>query len=141
METKETIKGGRAEKSFPASVAQVFNNGYKVVINRGSEHGVAKDQRFQIYGLSDEEIIDPVSNEPLGRLEIVRGIGKVIHIQPQMATLESTKKTTEVERKIVKKPSSIRSVFAGMIEEEMINPREQSLPFDKPEIGDKVRPI
>lgn len=141
METKETVKGERAEKSFPASVAEVFDNGYKIVINRGSEHGVAKDQRFQIYGLSDEEIIDPVSREPLGHLEIVKGIGKVVHIQPQMATLESTKKTTKVERKIVKKPGSVRSIFAGMIEEEMINPREQSLPFDEPEIGDKVRPI
>ena len=141
METKEIVKEAIGEKPFPASVAQVFNNGYKIVINRGSEHGVAKDQRFQIYGLSDEEIIDPENGESLGRLEIVKGTGKVIHIQPQMATLESTKKTTEVERKIVKKPSSVRSIFAGMIEEEMINPREQSLPFDEPEVGDKVRPI
>ena len=140
METKEIVKKTIGEKPFPASVARVLDN-YTVVINRGSEHDVKKNQKFQIYILSDEEIIDPENGESLGCLEIVKGTGKVIHIQPQMATLESTKKTTEVERKIVKKPSSLRSIFAGMIEEEMINPREQSLPFDKPEVGDKVRPI
>ena len=140
METKEIVEEAIAETPFPASVAQVFDNNYKIVINRGSEHGVSKNQIFQIYVLSDEEIIDPENDESLGRLEIVKGTGKVIHIQPQMATLESTKKTTEAERKIVKKPSSFSSVFAG-IEEEIINPREKLLPFDKPEVGDKVRPI
>ena len=54
----------------------------------GSEHDVAKDQRFQIYTLSNEEIKDPESGESLGRLEIVKGIGEVVHIQPRMATLE-----------------------------------------------------
>ena len=139
METKEIVEEVIGEKPFPASVAQVFNNGYKIVINRGSEHGVAKDQRFQIYVLSDEEIIDPVSREPLGHLEIVKGIGKVVNIQPKMATLESTEESVTTERKIVKNRSSL-SVF-GRGEEETITPTTRRLPFDDPEVGDKVRPI
>lgn len=139
METKEAIKGGRAEKSFPASVAEVFDNGYKIVINRGSEHGIRKSQRFQIYVLSDEEIIDPVSREPLGHLEIVKGIGKVVNIQPKMATLESIEQRVTTERKIVKKLNPIYSIIGD--EEETIIPKTRLLPFDDPEVGDKVRPI
>ena len=139
METKEIVEEVIGEKPFPASVAQVFNNGYKIVINRGSEHGVAKDQRFQIYGLSDEEIKDPESGESLGRLEIVKGIGKVVHIQPRMATLKSTEESVTTERKIVKNRSPL-SVF-GRGEEETITPTTRRLPFDDPEVGDKVRPI
>ncbi len=139
METKKILKEGRAEKRFPASVAQVFDNEYKIVINRGSEHGVRKGQIFQIYTLSNEEIKDPESGESLGRLEIVRGVGKVVHIQSQMATLESTKKASGIERKIVKH-SPLPSWFGSPTEETII-PDEKLLPFDEPEIGDKVRPI
>ncbi len=139
METKETVKGGRAEKSFPASVAEVFDNGYKIVINRGSEHGIRKSQRFQIYVLSEEEIIDPVSREPLGHLEIVKGIGKVVNIQPKMATLESIRESVTMERRIVKKINPIYSIKGD--EEETIIPKTRLLPFDEPEVGDKVRPI
>ena len=139
METKEIVKEGIAEKRFPASVAQVFDNGYKIVINRGSEHGIKKSQRFQIYVLSDEEIIDPVSREPLGHLEIVKGIGKVVNIQPKMATLESIEESVTTERKIVKKLNPIYSIIGD--EEETIIPKKRLLPFDEPEIGDKVRPI
>ena len=139
METKEIVKEGIIERPFPASVAQIFDNGYKIVINRGSEHGVAKDQRFQIYGLSDEEIIDPENGESLGRLEIVKGTGKVVHIQPKMATLKSTEESVTTERKIVKNRSSL-SVF-GRGEEETITPTTRRLPFNEPEVGDKVRPI
>ena len=139
METKETVKGGRAEKPFPASVAEVFNNNHKIVINRGSKHGIKKDQRFQVYSLSDKEIIDPVSREPLGRLEIVKGIGRVVHIQPRMATLESIEQRVTEERKIVKNRHPFLTM--GGNEEETITPTTRQLPFDKPEIGDKVRPI
>ncbi|MDE2722874.1 MAG: hypothetical protein OXI59_05820, partial [Gemmatimonadota bacterium] len=88
MDTKKMIKETIPERPFPASVARVLDN-YTVVINRGSEHGVEKNQRFQIYGLDDEEIIDPENGASLGRLEIVKGIGTVVHIQSQIATLKS----------------------------------------------------
>ena len=138
METKEIVEGGITERPFPASVARIWDN-YTVVINRGSEHGVEKDQRFQIYSFSDEEIIDPENGESLGRLEIVKGIGKVVHIQPKMATLKSTEESVTTERKIVKNLSPL-SVF-GSGGEETITPTTRRLPFDDPEVGDKVRPI
>ena len=138
METKEIVEEAIAETPFPASVARILDN-YTVVINRGSEHGVAKDQRFQIYIYSEEEIIDPENGESLGRLEIVKGTGKVVHIQPKMATLKSTEESVTTERKIVKNLSPL-SVF-GRGGEETITPTTKRLPFDKPEVGDKVRPI
>ena len=68
----------KLEKKFPAAVANIINE-YKIVINRGSEHNIRLEQRFLIYSLSHEEIIDPITNEPLGYLEIVKGTGKVIN--------------------------------------------------------------
>ena len=138
METKEIVKEGIAEKPFPASVASVLDN-YTVVINRGSEHDVRKNQKFQIYTLSNEEIKDPESGESLGRLEIVKGIGEVVHIQPRMATLESIQKSVTTERKIVKNRHPFLAM--GGNEEETITPTTKRLPFDDPEVGDKVRPI
>ena len=75
VETQEKL-----EKKFPAFVASIINE-YKVVINRGIKHDIRLGQRFLIYKLSDEEIIDPITKEPLGYLEIVKGTGKVIHLQ------------------------------------------------------------
>ena len=138
METKEIVEEAIAETPFPASVARILDN-YTVVINRGSEHGIRKSQRFQIYIYSEEEIIDPENGESLGRLEIVKGTGKVIHIQPKMATLKSTEESVTTERKIVKNLSPL-SVF-GMGGEETITPTTKRLPFDKPKVGDKVKPI
>ena len=91
METKEILKEKIAEGLFPATVIQVLDETYpdKIVINLGSEHQIKKNQRFQIYSLSDEEIIDPENGESLGRLEIVKGTGKVVEIQLKAATLES----------------------------------------------------
>ena len=138
METKEIVEEAIAETPFPASVARILDN-YTVVINRGSEHGIRKSQRFQIYIYSEEEIIDPENGESLGRLEIIKGTGKVVHIQPKMATLKSTEESVTTERKIVKDLSPL-SVF-GRGGEETITPTTRRLPFDDPEVGDKVRPI
>ena len=141
MDTKKMIKETIPERPFPASVARVLDN-YTVVINRGSEHGVEKNQRFQIYGLDDEEIIDPENGASLGRLEIVKGIGTVVHIQSQIATLKSLEVRVTEERKIVKNRHPFLTMGAmGGNEEETITPTTRRVPFDDPEVGDKVRPI
>ena len=62
---------------------------YKVVINAGSNQGVKIGQRYLLYTLSNEDITDPDTNESLGFLEIVKGTGKVIHVQEKMCTIES----------------------------------------------------
>lgn len=132
IETKEKIN-----QKFPAVVANVIND-YKVVINRGSEHDIRLGQRFLIYNLSDEEIVDPLTKEPLGYLEIVKGTGKVIHLQEKMATIESDK--TEMTRTTVtKKRSPYIPPPLGDPIEEISSPKR--VPFDSVKIGDKAKPI
>ncbi len=76
------------ERIFPATVASIMDLS-RVVINRGAEHGVKYSQRFAVYALSEEDIIDPITRASLGRLEIIKGIGKVVHIQDKMSILEA----------------------------------------------------
>lgn len=130
IETKEKL-----EKKFPAAVASIINE-YRIVINRGNEHDIRLGQRFLVYCLSDEEIIDPITNEPLGYLEIVKGTGKVINVQERISVIESDK--TEISnRKIIKKGSLYS--FLGDAVEEIESP--QRVPFELVQVGDKAKPI
>lgn len=124
-----------SNERFPALVVKVIDE-YKVVINRGSNDNIKVGQRFLIYRL-EEEIFDPVSNESLGFLEIVKGTGRVIHVQEKIATIESDK--FDREKKIVKKRNH-PGLLLGGVEVEEITPREL-LPFEDPEIGDKAKPV
>lgn len=125
----------KLEKKFPAAVANIINE-YKIVINRGNEHNIRLGQRFLIYSLSDEEIIDPITNEPLGYLEIVKGTGKVINVQERISVIESDK-TEILNRKIIKKGSLYS--FLGDAVEEIESP--QRVPFELVQVGDKAKPI
>lgn len=120
---------------FPAKVVKTMDYDYKVVINRGSIHGVKLGQRFLIYSIG-EEIIDPDTLESLGSLEIVRGKGKVVHLQEKMATIESDRLKSE---RTIKKNSNSLWKSVGDTEEEIITPTRQ--PFDEPEVGDSAKPI
>lgn len=98
-----------------AAVAAIINP-HRLVINKGSKDGVKFSQRFTVYSLSAEEIIDPITKESLGHLEIIKGVGRVVHIQDRMSILQA---------------ESSGSDFIVSI-----NPT-----FDNPRIGDKARPI
>ncbi len=122
-------------KIFPATVVKIIDP-FRIVINRGAAHGIKDGQRFLLYKLSSEEIKDPVSSESLGYLEIPKGTGKVIHIQEQMSTIESYG-TKPSEQTIVRR----RPISLLNIEETITTPPSRIVPFDSPEIGDKVKPI
>lgn len=62
---------------------------FTLVLNYGAEDGAKKGQEFLIYSIGDE-ILDPDTHESLGNLEIVKGSGKVINIQPKMCTISSS---------------------------------------------------
>ncbi|MEA1963597.1 MAG: hypothetical protein U9O41_00455 [Candidatus Aerophobetes bacterium] len=129
------------EKTFPATVVKVIDD-CKIVINRGALHKVTEGQRFLLYKLSEEEIKDPISGKSLGYLEIVKGTGKIIHVQERISTIESDKKEPS-ERRIVRKRASTPffSFSTGEEEEETIVPSGRLVPFDDPIIGDKAKPI
>lgn len=101
-----------------ATIAAVLND-HQVVINRGAEDGITFGQRFTVYELSDQDILDPISSQPLGRLETIKGTGRVVHIQDKLSILEATHENL---------------ILATLIEPAKIK-------FKAPKVGDRARPI
>lgn len=130
----------QGEKTFPAAVVKIIDD-YKVVINRGALHDVKKGQRFLLYRLSEEEIKDPISEESLGYLEMVKGTGKVIHVQDRMSTIESDKREPSEKRIVRRKPLFTLFTTLREEEEETIVPSSHLVPFDELKIGDRAKPI
>lgn len=123
------------EHTFPIVVKILDDT--KVVINRGSKNGLRVGQRLVFFEFDTDDIIDPISKLNLGKLEIVKGTGKIIHVQENLATVESDK-TSRQTKTIVKKPIQTFWQFVG--EEEVIIPGE-TLPFDNIKIGDFAKPV
>lgn len=120
-----------------AVVVKVIDE-FKIAINRGVKDGIREGQRFLVYGLLDE-IADPETGEPLGRLEVVRGKGEVIHVQDRLATLRCIEKRRipKITRKI---HDPFRITMSSHVEE--IEPETwKDMPFEDPKIGDAVKPI
>lgn len=139
----DNVKATKNQKeiTFPATIVKVIDD-CKVVINRGALHEVTEGQQFLLYKLSEEEIKDPISGKSLGYLEIVKGTGKITHVQEQISTIESDK-IGPSERRIVRKRSSSPLFYAlgGEQEVETVVPSSRLVPFDDPMIGDKAKPI
>ncbi len=119
--------------TFPATVAKVIDDS-KLVINRGSENGIKEGQRMLVYCVSDEDIKDPNTGESLGFLELVRGTGKIIFVQDKLSILESDKQ--QIVPISYNYPSSSFSHFT----EKTIH-EKHIIPFEKPQVGDLVKPI
>ncbi len=133
--------------AFPATVVEVINE-YTLVINKGELHGIRDGQRVLLYAIDDNEIIDPDTGESLGYLEIVKGQGKVVNVQHKMSIVESSK---------VIQPNLFDSLLGGSFykrfesviatqgKSEIERLKQQiegvNLPFENPQVGDKVKPI
>jgi hypothetical protein len=75
-----------ANKTFPATVVKVLETD-RVVINRGTQDGVAVGQQYIVYILDNDVLVDPSTGEELGRLEIIKGVGRVTQVQDRIAVL------------------------------------------------------
>jgi hypothetical protein len=133
MEIKSSTPTIANKGTFPAKVATILTS-IRLVINRGLNDGIRLNQRVLVYNPGTEEITDPQTGKSLGYLEIVRGTGRVIHLQENMATIES-----DQEKRFTRELKSLYIDF-------YISPREiihetTILPFENPEIGDLVKPI
>lgn len=109
---------------------------YRVVLNAGSDDEISLGQKFLIYSVSAEPLYDPKTNESLGYLEIVKGTGKVTHVQEKICTIESCiyhKNSTKILRKPV-------FAYLGETIEECCDAPVQE-PFDNPEVNDKAKPL
>ena len=121
-------------------VIQTLDDNDKVVLNVGSTDGITDNQRFLIYSLGSE-FFDPDTNENLGRLEIVKGTGVVIHLQPKICTVKSDRIDKSINTKVITQESSWTTLsFPGQKITESI-PVETQLPFDNPEVGDFAKII
>ncbi len=107
---------------------------YTLVISKGSNDNVKVGEICLVYELDKEELIDPDTKEKLGVLEIVKGFGKVIHVQDRLSTIESN----EFEKKrIVQKPISSFQNWEGEKESFESKP----VPFKNPKINDLVKKV
>ena len=65
-------------------VARILSD-ERVVINCGSSHGVKTGDRFVVFAEGDE-VKDPETGQPLGRIEIVKAHVVAAHVQEKMTT-------------------------------------------------------
>jgi hypothetical protein len=137
METQASAPVIAKKGTFPANVADIINP-LRLVINRGENDGIRLQQRVLVYSISNEEIKDPNTGESLGHLEIVKGTGRIVHLQDKLATIESDK-TRSYLRKLVS-PYSVPNAVSLLREQEVIEVSEP-VPFESPEVGDFVKPI
>jgi len=116
---------------------------YTVVIDGGIEKGLKEGMKFTIYSLSDEDIIHPVTDENLGKLEIIKGTGEIISIQPKLATIKSNKlDKSSNKRRIIRKNNTISMLYAGQRGDEIEEiSSSELLPFEDVEIKDFVKRI
>ena len=119
-------------------VANVLDDNFKVILNVGQNDGIHIGQRFLIYALSDHEILDPDTKESLGFLEIIKGSGKVVHLQATMCTVESDKYESIPVKKIFRKSSAF-ALMEEPVEETTIT--KSLLPFNDPQIGDLAKQV
>lgn len=108
------------------------DNAWDFIINAGTDNGIANGQKYQVFSLG-KEIFDPLTQESLGKFEIVKGSAIVTHAQNRMSKLRSTNKIF-VRREGLNALAS----FAG---NDKIDYVEKSAPFDELSIGDFVRRV
>jgi translation initiation factor 2 gamma subunit (eIF-2gamma) len=115
-----------------AKIIKIIDD-YTIVINQGETDNVKIGDLFLVYEIG-EELYDPDTKESLGKLEIVKGKGKVVHAQEKISTIESIE---------IKKTRSIRKpikTFAQFIGEEETYDSEK-VPFKDLKLQDFVKKI
>jgi hypothetical protein len=113
----------------------------EVVVNKGERDGLKPGQRFLVFGYGPE-ITDPDSGKNLGRVELVRGRGEVVHVQPHLATLRSIEKSREAGKKRIIRDTTGFGMLAGrghVVEEDL--EAERAMPFRDVSVGDMAKPI
>lgn len=123
-------------RNFPGLVVRKIDE-YQLVINRGYSDGVEKGDLFMVYYVEPEELIDPETNESLGKLEVVRGTGKAVHVQEKITTIKSNM-MENISGKTIRRSSSPFAAI-GVGTETIEQPTKELLPFDSPDVGDKVK--
>ena len=110
-----------------------------VVINAGSADGITSHQKFTLYCLDSEDLIDPDTNENLGRLEIVKGVVAPTHIQEKVSTLKSDIWRNPEGAKTIVRKNPVFSAVLGSTEEIVERGNKKRTPLDDPQVGDLLK--
>lgn len=116
-----------------------------IVINVGEIGGIKLGNRFIIFGIG-EEIFDPDSKESLGKLELVRGEGVVVHVQEKMCVVRSDNYISEppvTEIKTYPNPLGMLTLSGRTVEEKKVikSGKKNLIGFKDVEEGDCARVI
>jgi hypothetical protein len=125
--------------------------GAEVVINGGTANNLKNGDKFLLYRIGPD-VLNPETNESLGRLEIVLGYGEIVHAQESMSSVRSTmrEKKADVRKLYEDSPPCLRpsqtSILSSMIsrrelEEEIVPGDTVLLPFKNVIVGDKAKKI
>lgn len=122
------------QKTF--KVAHVLDD-FKIVMNAGSNQNITLGQKYLLYSISDQEIIDPDTHKSLGFLEIVKGTGVVTHVQDELSTLESAVYSSHSKK--TKRSNPMTAPFGAIVEE--VETDKTQNPFDDPKTGDLLKRV
>lgn len=125
-------------RPFPAAVVQEKSS-FELVINRGSLDGVREGNTFVVYYVEPEDLIDPETQESLGKLEVVRGTGVATNVQEKMTTIKSNRYENNSGTIIRRNNSPFGGISALIGGETIEQPAKDLIPFDEAKRGDKVK--
>ncbi len=99
-------------QAIEGKIAEILSS-YAVVINLGSKDGISEGDKFVIYQIG-KEIVDPETNESLGKLEVHKGtvIAKVV--QENMCIAETEGEYEEERGFSIPSPVNIIATIAGL---------------------------
>jgi hypothetical protein len=122
---------------YDGKVARVLRED-QLVINLGRQDSIKEGDRFLVFAAGGS-VEDPDSHEDLGKLEIVKGRGKVIHVQDRISVIETYEREPGV--RITSKPSPFSAGFLALQGSQTTEEPGERKSFYDPEIGDRVRKI
>jgi hypothetical protein len=128
----------------PFRVIEIIDS-YKVVLNCGQNHEIKLGDTFLLFGLT-KVLKDPETGEDLEQAELIRGQGRVTHVQNKICTVQSMllESSSSKTVKKVQHPQNLLtgSLFNGpTVTEEEIFHDPQRKRFDDIQIGDFARKI
>ncbi|MEA0565568.1 hypothetical protein ABC382_22770 [Lysinibacillus sp. 1P01SD] len=117
-------------------VVMILDKDLRLVMNKGSDDDVKLGDVYLVFELGDT-LYDPDTFENLGQLELVKGRGKVIHVQEKVATLE----TIETEKITHRSSPNSFSRVLNPLAASGSSTEEIPKPFLYPKVGDLLKKI
>ncbi len=118
-------------KNSEAKVISIIDE-YTLVLNKGKKDNMMVGDKYYVFYLGADDIIDEDTNENLGKIEYIIGKGQITHVQDNMSQLKSITKEVVKKKKIIRTTSQISFMDK---EEEIIEPEENLVPFKEPAVG------